>query len=282
MIVIVAVVAAGFLATWTIAYRLGESDGRDKVSADRTIFQTRVASGPQAGGAGGFGQGGGAGGGAANGTPNARGAGGSAAAGGAPTQTAGSAQAGANGRQGGQGGQIASLTGKVMKVDGTTFSVQQTDNSTVSVTTTADTAVRKLVTGALTDLKTGDIVAVDGGKTGDNAYSAKTITGLGSFGGGQGGQGGTRGQGGAPGGGAQAGGAAVTGQIKSVSGGTLMIQGFDGASVTVTTTPTTVVRTQQPGTLSDIKTGDVLLIVGDKTSDTAFAARTITNEGPAS
>src|SRR4051794_14267459 len=128
LIVIVAVVAAGFLATWTIAYRLGESDGRDKVSTDRTVFQTRVAGAPQAGGAGGVGQGGGGGG--ANGGPNARGAGGSAVAGGATVQAGGSAQAGgAAARPGGQGGQTASLTGKVMKVDGTTFSVQRTDNN---------------------------------------------------------------------------------------------------------------------------------------------------------
>jgi len=71
---------------------------------------------------------------------------------------------------------------------------------------------------------------------------------------------------------------AVTGQIKSVNGGTLTVQGFDGVMVTVTSSPATVVKTQQPGTLSDIKTGDVLFVQGEKTGDT-LVARSITDQG---
>ena len=132
-----------------------------------------------------------------------------------------------------------------------------------------------------TDLKAGDIVAVDGAKTSDTAYSAKTLTslgaasGIGHCGGGAAG----RGQGGPPAGGTAP---AFTGQIKSVSGGTMMMQGFDGSSVTVTPTATTVVRMQQPGAMSDIKAGDVLLIQGEKTGDTAFVARSITDQGATS
>jgi len=48
--------------------------------------------------------------------------------------------------------------------------------------------------------------------------------------------------------------------------------------VTVTSSPATVVKTQQPGTLSDIKTGDVLFIQGEKTGDT-LVARSITDQG---
>jgi hypothetical protein len=46
----------------------------------------------------------------------------------------------------------------VTKIDGAILTLQQPDNATVSVTTTSDTTVRKLVAGALSDLKVGDAV----------------------------------------------------------------------------------------------------------------------------
>lgn len=273
-VVIIALVAAALFGTWKIAYSAGESDGRTKVSTDRSIFQTRVASGPQAG-ASGTGQNSGAGG--PPGAAGARSPGGGSAAAGVGTAVpgaGGSAAAGrASGTPGTGRGAASSVVGRVTKVDGSTLSVQQTDNSTVSVTTNAETAVRKLVAGALTDLKAGDIVAVDGSKTGDSGFSAKSVTSLGNAGGA--GAGGGRPQGGVP----PAGAAGLVGQIKSVDGATIMVQGFDGTTTAVTTTPATVVRTQQAGTLADIKTGDTLLIQGDRTSDTAFLARSITNQG---
>lgn len=274
-VIVIAVIAAAFFGVYTLAYRTGESSGRSKVTTDRSAFQTQVASAPQAA-AGGGGQAGG-------GTGTRGSAGGSAAAGGGATGPRGG-NAGGTGTAGtaAPGGAVSTLTGKVTNVTGTTLSVQQADNSTVSVTTTTNTTVRTFVTGALTDLKAGDVVAVDGSKTGDTAYSAKTVTNLGAASGAgvpSGGGPAGRGQG-SP----QAGGATpvLTGQIKSLSGGTIMVQGFDGSSATVTTTPATIVRTQQPGTMSDIKTGDMLLIQGDKTGDTAFAARSITNQGASS
>lgn len=263
-IVILAVIVAAVYATWTVAYRMGESDGRNKVAAARTAFQSRAGSNPPSGaaggapgGTGGRGAGGSAGAGAA--TPGAaggasgRGASGSAAAGGAGPTTA-----------------VSSLIGHVTKIEGPTVSMQQTDNSIVTVTTNSDTAIRKLVVGALADLKAGDVITVDGTKTGDAAYSAKTITSLGQ-GGGTG-----RAPNAAPPG---VPGPAVTGQIKSMDNGTLTVQGFDGATVTVTSSPATVVKTQQPGALSDIKTGDLLVVQGDKIGNTGFLARSITNQG---
>jgi hypothetical protein len=263
-VIVIAVIAALLFGTWTLAYRAGQSSGRDKVSSDRSAFQTRVASAPQAAGAGGGNQ--------ASGGAGTRGStGGSVAGGGAAGQARGASATSPAGSPA-AGRATSTVSGKVTKVDGATLSVQQTDNTMVSVTTNADTAVRKLVTGALTDLKAGDIVTVDGSKTGDTAMSAKTVTSLGAASGA-----------GAPSGrgGAQTGGAApaLTGQIKSVDGGTLTVQGFDGSSVTVTTTPATVVRMQQPGAVSDIKAGDTLLIQGDKIGGTEFLARTITNQG---
>ncbi len=174
-------------------------------------------------------------------------------------------------------------------VQGDTISVQQSDNTTVSVTTDSQTAVRKLAAGALSDLKSGDLVTVDGTKGSDNTVTAKTITSLGQGGGGPGGGAGPAGAGGggnrpqgAPGQGGAA--PAAVGRIQSVGldGGTLTIQGFDGTAVTVKTDTSTAVRTQQPGALSDIKVGDVLFVQGEKTSDTAFRARAITDQGASS
>jgi hypothetical protein len=281
IVVIIAVAAAVFFGVYSLAYRAGESSGRSKVTADRSAFQTQVASAPKAaaGGGGQPGGGGTAGGGGTRGS-----AGGSAVAGGGTGQGRGGTNATTPAGSAVAGRATSTVAGKVTAVSGTTLNVQQADNTMVSVTTNADTAVRKLVTGALPDLKAGDIVAVDGSKTSDTALSAKTVTSLGAASGtGVPSGGGGRAGGGGPSG-AQTGGAApaLTGQIKSVAGGTIMVQGFDGSSVTVTTTPATVVRTQQPGAVSDIKAGDMLLVQGDKVGSTEFLARTITNQGPTS
>ncbi len=281
MVIIIAVLAVAFVGTWSLAYRAGESKGRDKISTDRSAFQTRVASAPQTGASGSAQAGGGRGGGnpagvGAGGNPtgtNAPGASAVTGGGGAGQRASATGGAGASGTSA-SGGAASAVAGKVTKVDSATISVQQTDNATISVTTNAATTVRKLVAGALTDLKVGDIVAVDGSKTSDTAFSAKTVTSLGSAPGA--GTGGGRGQGGPPAGGTTP---AVTGQIKSVDGGTIMVQGTDGSSVSVTTTPATVVRTQQAGTMADIKTGDMLVVLGDKIGDTTFLARTITDQG---
>ncbi|HEY8292548.1 MAG TPA: DUF5666 domain-containing protein [Thermomicrobiales bacterium] len=270
-ILVLAIIVAAFFGTWRIAYRMGESDGRSKVVAARAAFLARSGGTPQpagngqsAAGGGQRGTGGGSAvtGSAANGTPTSgspRTGGGQRAAGGTPAQTAGS-----------------SLTGHVTTIAGPIISVQQADNSTVMVTTDSTTAIEKLVVGALTDLKTGDLIAVDGTKTGDTAYSAKTITSLGqrAAGGRQRPAGSTGGQS-PPAGGA----AAVTGQIMSIASGTITVQGFDGTTVTVTSSPATVVTTRQPGTLADIKTGDLLVVQGDKSGDTGFLARSIINQG---
>jgi len=268
-VLILAVIAVALVGVWSVAYRLGDASGRNKVAADRSAFLTRVPGNPQ--------------GAAAAGSPSAaggRGAGGSAVA---DTGTPGtgsragrsSAASGiATGGTAPSGATASSLAGRVTKIDGATVSVQQADSTTVAVTTDGQTTIRQLVTGVLTDLKTGDVIAVAGGKTGDTTYSAKTITSIGQVTGATGAGVGRSLNAALPGVAAPA----VTGQIKSVNGGTLIVQGFDGATVTVTSSPATVVKTQQPGTLSDIKTGDVLFVQGEKTGDT-LVARSITDQG---
>lgn len=284
IILIVLLIGAAIYGTYRFAYNMGDSDGRQAVAADRSEFQTRIASNPvnvpsgsNAAGGRGTGQPGAAG---APGGNTGSGAGGGPSTGRAGTPAAGSPVAGTAGTPGsGRNIGVASnLTGRVTKIDGTTLSLLQSDNATVSVATNTDTAVRKLVTGALTDLKSGDVVMVDGSKTGDTAYMAKTITSLASPTGSGGSGQRPPGAQGSP----AASGGAVIGQIKSLDGATMMLQLGDGATVTVTTNASTVIRTQQPGALSDIKMGDFLVVQGEKTSDTAYLARSITNQGAAS
>ncbi|MHB8644153.1 MAG: DUF5666 domain-containing protein [Thermomicrobiales bacterium] len=273
-VLILAVIAAAFVGVWAVAYRMGESDGRDKVAADRKAYQTQAAGNAQSGATTGQ----------PSGTARTRAAGSAAAETGTPS--AGSPSSGrgprgvvaspaASGTGQPTGAATTSITGHVTKIDGTTLSIQQTDATTVTVTTASDTAIRKLVSGALTDLKAGDLITVDGAKTGDTAYNATTITSLGQR---TGGAGGARGRAvstvsqGVPA-------PVVTGQITSVESGTITVQGFDGVTVTVTTSPATVVRTQQPGTFGEIKSGALLVVIGDKTGDTTLLARSITNQG---
>lgn len=258
-VVILAVVAAAFSGTWVVAYRMGQSDGRSKVAADRSAFlETRAAGSAQPATSGGRPGGAapsvGAGGSIVTraGTP---GAGGTAGAGGSRGTTASGT--------GAPSGTLSRLAGRVTKIEGTTVSVQQTDGSTMTVTTTSDTAIWKLGSGALSDLKAGDAIAVAGAKTGDTAYSATTITSVGSLA-------------------TVAAGASrpiVTGQIKSVNGDTIILQETGGVTVTVTASPATVVKREQPGTLRDITIGDLLVVQGEKSGATAFVARSIINQG---
>ena len=289
VIVLLAIVMTGF-----VAYGRGETAGQKAASSDRSGFASRGTS--VAGGAGGFGGRGGQGG---------QGAGGSAAAGaGAP-----GAAGGANGR-GAAGSGAAPVAGKVTQVDNGTLTLQeQPSNTTTTVTTNAATAVTIFAPGALSDLAMGDIIAIQGDKTGDTTYTAKTIYALngaqaGGAGRGPGGAGATTGTdaagtpgaagrgrnassvagGGAPAGRGGGGGLfpglnGPTGRITQISGGTLTVQGFDGTTTTVTTDASTSVRKQTPGALSDIKAGDMVSVQSDTSGDPTAPARAIIDLG---
>ncbi|MDQ2786423.1 MAG: DUF5666 domain-containing protein [Chloroflexota bacterium] len=277
-VLILVVIAAVLVGVWSVAYRLGDASGRNKVVADRSAFLTQAPSNPQGAAAAG-----------APGASGGRGAGGSAAAGAGRSGTGGSSvtgqQAAGGSRQSAVGTQSAvgspqssvasSVAGRVTAINGATVSVQQADNSTVVVTTDGQTVIHQLVPGVLTDLKPGDVIAVAGGKTAETTYVAQTITSVGQVTGATSAGVGQSLTAVPPGVAAPA----VTGQIMSVNGGTLTVQDFNGARVTVTTSPTTIVKTQQSGTLSDIKVGDLLVMQGEKTGATTFLARSVTKNG---
>ena len=179
------------------------------------------------------------------------------------------------------------VVGRVTGVNGSSLSVQNAaDNTTITVVTSGATVFTKLVAGTMNDLKMNDFVAVQGDKTGDNAYTARTITGtnaqanagaaVGGFPGAGGGRPaamGTMTAGGAGGANGQ-----IVGRITEMSGDTVTLNGLDGSVITVMTTPMTKVQTTQSAALSDIKTGDSLIVVGERAGDNV-TARLVTDQG---
>ncbi|MCA1725319.1 MAG: DUF5666 domain-containing protein [Thermomicrobia bacterium] len=271
---ITAVILLAFVVTGFVAYGRGKTAGQTAASSDRSSFgQARGTSVAGGGGFGGSGQ----------------------RSGGAGGQSA--------------GGTTSAVVGKVTKVDNGTLTLQaQPSNTTDTVATNASTTVTTFALGTLSDLATGAIVALQGDKTGDTAYTATTIYALnGTQGGGRAGRtqggtdtaAGTAAAGSPPTGGrgrnatstvgsspasrgASTGISGLngpTGRITQISGGTLTLQGFDGSTTTVTTNASTSVRTETPGTVSDIKVGDTVSVQRDPTGGATAPARAITDLG---
>ncbi len=268
---IIAVVLVGLIVTGFVAYGRGETAGQTAASSDRSAFAVRGTSV-----GGGF----------------------------------GGQRGGGTGGTGGQSsGAASAITGTVTKVDNGTLTLQEKPgNTTATVATSATTLVTTFAPGALSDLATGDIVALQGDKTGDTAYTAKTIYALNGAQGGAAGRtpggagttagtaaagsptngGRNRAAGGASGS-APTGGSAASGLLPGLNGpvgritkidtGTLTLQSFDGTTTTVTTNASTSVRTQTPGAVSDIKVGDTVSVQGDTTGGTTTPARAIIDLG---
>lgn len=70
----------------------------------------------------------------------------------------------------------AGATGTVKLVDGATVYVQTADGSVVTVRTNAETTVRASQRSALTDLKAGDAVTVQGAADAEGTVTATTVT----------------------------------------------------------------------------------------------------------
>ncbi|MHB8646592.1 MAG: DUF5666 domain-containing protein [Thermomicrobiales bacterium] len=263
---ILAVVLLGIVVTGFVAYGRGVTAGQKAASSDRSAFgQSRGTAV-----AGGFG--------------------------GAGGRRAGSA----SGPTG--GGAASAVSGTVTKISGGTLTLQPQTGTATTVTTNASTTVTTFAPGALSDLAMGDVIAVQGDKTGDTAFTAKTIFALNAAQGrGTSGQTAGTGAAGTPsGGGRTRGGGGATsgspasgapgspllpglngpiGRITQIAGGTLTLQGFDGSTTTVTTNATTSVRKQAPGMVSDIKAGDTLSVQGDPTGDPTAPASAIIDLG---
>lgn len=202
---------------------------------------------------------------------------------------------GPGGRGGGNAGTIASISGSSLKM--TTL-----DGKTVGVTTSESTTVTVLSTGALTDVKVGDNVRVNGTLSGttiaaeaitDSGTSPLTDLPGGGFPGGNGaapptgvgraqnGAGTANGtpppNGAAPpdGGRGFRGGGGTTGVVKTFGSGTFTVTTSDGSTVTVTTTSATAVTLVKAAGFSTLKVGDEIQVTGTTGSDGTIAATTI-------
>lgn len=278
-IILLIIAVAAIAGTALFSYRKGTTDGQATAAADRSAFTARgTVTGGQSAEGGRFSGGGGTG-----GAPGGRPAEGSSVAG------SGRAAGGTPGAGGGTTAAVGGITGKVTKVDGATLTVQQQPgNTNLTITTGATTTVTAFAAAAMSDLKTGDLIAVQGDKAGDNAYTAKVLLALsGERGAASAAPGGAAGgQGRGPGGGAGGAGGfpgltgGPFGRITKIDGATITLQGLDGTTtMTVTTNADTSVRKQAEGKVADIKVGDTIFVQGEKTGDTAYTARLIVDQG---
>ncbi len=88
----------------------------------------------------------------------------------------GGAGAGAPGATGAQATPTGGTTGTVKLVDGTNVYVTTSDGSIVKVTTSPTSKVSKTTPGAVSDLKAGDTVVVQGATSADGSVAATAIT----------------------------------------------------------------------------------------------------------
>ncbi len=67
-------------------------------------------------------------------------------------------------------------TGQIKLVDGSNIYITTSDGSTVKVTTTPTSKVTKSAAGAVSDLKTGDTITVQGATGSDGTIAASSIS----------------------------------------------------------------------------------------------------------
>jgi len=213
------------------------------------------------------------------------------------TSTAGQAPGNGQGRRG--------TIGMLQSIDGSTLTLatfnRGNDNQagannsngggTTTVITNGSTKFYKTVSGALSDIKTGDRVTAMGTPDGTNAVTAARIIDTGTmvdvFGG----------PGGGPGGGArrfrsntQNGGSTpssnpnvtrpdpnsfANGTVKSISGSTLTVTQQDGTTKTVNTNGSTAVSVLKAVSINDLSTGQVVVVRGTTNSDGTVTATNV-------
>jgi hypothetical protein len=157
------------------------------------------------------------------------------------------------------GGTIQSIKGSSFTVKETGFNGQTT---TTQVDTNDKTTFREMVSGALSDLKVGDSVAVTG-TTADNVFTATQIsetTGQVNVVRGGGPQ--FNSNAAPPQGFRNGDGDIRVGEISKVEGDTITLNSFDGTAVTVKTTANTKVRVSKTIALKNLKVGDTVRVFG--------------------
>lgn len=190
---------------------------------------------------------------------------------GGPNTTIANANGGA-GRRGRRQGTF----GTIASISGSRLTISRADGSTVDVTTTSATQVTMSAPGTLADVKVGDRVTAVGTGTA-TAVTAQRINDTGTApaaGGGPGagaGRGPRNGAGGAP----DPTRAFAFGTVTGVNGQTITLRAADGSTVTVTTTPTSSITVVRPSSLSALRVGQQVQVVGPTAGDGTVTANRI-------
>jgi hypothetical protein len=160
------------------------------------------------------------------------------------------------------------VAGTLKAVNGTTLTITKAEGGTATVTTSASTAVRKTVAGTVSDIKAGQIVAVHGTSSGQNAISADQVALLpaavapklsaGPFPG----RFGTKA--------AEAG--FALGTVAKSANGTFTVNMPGGTSVAVTTTSSTKVVKTVDSSVKDLVVGQPIVAIGTVNSDGSVSA----------
>lgn len=178
-------------------------------------------------------------------------------------------------------------SGTVESINGNTLTVKAQDGTTIKATVAATTTYTTNVAVTAADIKTGDDVTVIGQAAASGGVITATQVTVGSglaaaALGGAGrpaivaGQGGTGGVGRTGGAAVQAGSVTfVTGTVQKVEGNTLTVTGQDGTTSTVTLTADTRLTKVTAGSLSDVKPGAQVTIIGQAGADGAIAALSV-------
>lgn len=191
---------------------------------------------------------------------------------------AGAMPSGMAGAQGGMpGGPGGGTVGTVDSVDGSTLAVSTQDGQSVSVATSDDTVVAISEAGSADDVDEGDQVLVMGAADGDTIAAERVVdrgdTAEGDAGSNSTASNSTAGPPGGMGG-------VATGEVSAVDGDTFTVSAA-GGDVTVTMTDSTTVVVEVPGSLSDLSSGDSVMVQGEAGDDgTVTATRIISGDLP--
>jgi len=197
------------------------------------------------------------------------------ATGSAPIQiapaAASSEQTGTSTPAAGRGLAGRATAGTVQSVDGKTITLMAQDGSTVKASVGDSTVYQRTTDISAADIKVGDSVMVTGQEGSDGTVTAQIVQ-----------IGGAVGAGATLGAGAQGQGAArqgimraVTGAVQKIEGTTLTLSSEGGQTIKVALTSDTRLRKTVAATLSDVKAGEQVTIVGQAGSDGVVAATTI-------
>jgi len=162
------------------------------------------------------------------------------------------------------------IAGTLKAINGTSLTIARAGGGSVSVTTSPSTIIRRTVLAKTSDVKDGQVVAVQGTSSGPNAIAAQQVALLPT---GAGPGLGVR----SPGGGGRFGGQApqtgfAVGTVAKASNGTFTVNLPDGTSVAVTTSSATKVVSTVDSPLKDLVIGQPTVVLGNVNLDGSVGA----------